>query len=189
RILALVVRGRVGRPQGIEAVLLGTRGGGGESGQLEDHPGAGIQFRQRQIHGRSFGGHVDLGTGTDVGRGQFVLLAVAAQDHRRLSSAATSAEGTAAEATATAATATRRAAGTGRRAATAGDRARTCGPAALRSRPRRSGARAGACATRAAEATAAAGTAAAAASGGADAQPPDIALANDGVPGGLEVTG
>src|SRR5262249_48378105 len=44
RTVAFVVRGGAGLTQRIQAALLRTRRGSGESGQLEDHPRAGIQF-------------------------------------------------------------------------------------------------------------------------------------------------
>src|SRR6476620_9448858 len=62
RILVLVVRRVAGRAQRIQAVLLRTRGCGGESRQLEDYPGAFVQLRQAEVQGRPFGGHLDLGT-------------------------------------------------------------------------------------------------------------------------------
>ena len=61
-----------------------TRGCGGESRQLEDHPRAGIHFRQGEGHGRPFGGHLDLGTGSYVARGLGVLPAIAAENDWRL---------------------------------------------------------------------------------------------------------
>ena len=45
-ILVLEVRGVAGLAQRIQAVLRRTRGCGGEPRQLEDHPRAGIHFRQ-----------------------------------------------------------------------------------------------------------------------------------------------
>src|SRR5262252_6115937 len=91
-ILALVVRGVAGLTQRIQAVLRRTRGCGGESRQLEDHPRAGIQFRQGEGHGRPFGGHLDLGTGSYVGARYVVLLAIAAENDRRLSNSTTASE-------------------------------------------------------------------------------------------------
>src|SRR5439155_9727354 len=85
RILALVVRGVAGLTQRIQAVLRRTRGCGGESRQLEDHPRALIQFRHGEGHVRPFGGHLDLGTGSYVARGYGVLLAIAAENDWRLS--------------------------------------------------------------------------------------------------------
>ena len=64
RILVLVVRGVDGLTQRIQAVLRRTRGCRGESRQLKDHPRAAIQFRQGEGHGRPFGSHLDLGTGS-----------------------------------------------------------------------------------------------------------------------------
>src|SRR5215467_6260511 len=84
-ILALVVRGVAGLAQRIQAVLRRTRGCGGESRQLKDHPRAGIQFRQGEGHGRPFGGHFDLGAGSHVGARYVVLLAIAAENDWRLS--------------------------------------------------------------------------------------------------------
>src|SRR5262245_10635153 len=84
-ILVLVVRGGAGLTQRIQAVLGRTRGCGGESRQLEDHPRAGIQFRQGQGHGRPFGSHLDLGTGSYVGACYVVLFAIAAENDWRLS--------------------------------------------------------------------------------------------------------
>src|SRR5262245_47539723 len=85
-ILVLVVRGGAGLTERIQAVLRRTRGCGGESRQLKDHPRAGIQFRQGEGHGRPFGGHLDLGTGSYVGARYVVLLAIAAENDWRLSS-------------------------------------------------------------------------------------------------------
>src|SRR5687767_13218875 len=85
RILALVVRGVAGLAQCIQAVLRRTRGCGGESRQLKDHPRAAIQFRQVEGHGRPFGGHLDLGTGSHVAApGYGELLAIAAENDWRL---------------------------------------------------------------------------------------------------------
>src|SRR6516165_3674527 len=91
-ILALVVRGITCFAQRIQAALLRTRGCGGESRQLKDHPRAGIQFRQGEGHGRPFGGHLDLGTGSYVGARYVVLLAIAAENDWRLSSSARASE-------------------------------------------------------------------------------------------------
>src|SRR5580658_863021 len=74
RILALIVRGRTGLAQRSQAVLRRTRGCGGESRQVEDHPRAAIQFAEAQVHGLPLGGHLDLGTGSYVGAGQVVFL-------------------------------------------------------------------------------------------------------------------
>src|SRR5215469_16312346 len=103
-ILALVVRGVTGFAQRIQAALLRTRSCGGESRQLEDHPRAGIQFRQGEGHGRPFGGHLDLGTGSYVGARYVVLLAIAAENDWRLSSS-TSASASSSAASATTRTA------------------------------------------------------------------------------------
>src|SRR5882724_3954820 len=83
-ILVLVVRGVAGLTQRIQAVLRRTRGRGGESRQLKDHPRAAIQFRQGEGHGRPFGGHLDLGTSSYIGARYVVLLAVAAENDWRL---------------------------------------------------------------------------------------------------------
>src|SRR5215469_10027571 len=103
-ILVLVVRGNAGLTQRIQAVLRCTRGCGGESRQLKDHPRAGIQFRQGEGHGRPFGGHLDLGTGSYVGARYVVLLAIAAENDWRLSSS-TSASASSSAASATTRTA------------------------------------------------------------------------------------
>src|SRR5690606_17885899 len=50
RVVRLVVRSGVGLAQGIEAVHRRARGCGVEPRQLEVHPGAGIQFRQTEVH-------------------------------------------------------------------------------------------------------------------------------------------
>src|SRR5262252_5121359 len=83
-ILVLVVRGVAGLAQRIQAVLRRTRRCGGESRQVEDDPGAFVQLRQGEGHGRSFGGHLDLGTGSYVGARYVVLLAIAAENDWRL---------------------------------------------------------------------------------------------------------
>src|SRR5688572_32221310 len=67
-ILVLEVRRVAGLAQRIQAALLRTRGCGGEPRQLEDHPRAGIHFRQGEGHGWPFGGQLDLGTGSYVVR-------------------------------------------------------------------------------------------------------------------------
>src|SRR5262249_14488260 len=85
-ILVLEVRGLAGLAQRIQAVLRRTRGCGGESRQLEDHPRAGVHFRQGEGQGRPFGGHLDLGTGSHVARRLGVLPAIAAENDWRLSS-------------------------------------------------------------------------------------------------------
>src|SRR5215471_13282389 len=84
-ILVLEVRGLAGLAQRIQAVLRRTRGCGGESRQLEDHPRAGVHFRQGEGQGRPFGGHLDLGTGSYVARVKRVLPAIAAKNDWRLS--------------------------------------------------------------------------------------------------------
>src|SRR5918993_4385594 len=85
RILALVIGGGAGLAQRIQAVLRRTRGCGGESGQLEDHPRAAIQFRHGEVHGGPFRFRLDLGTGSDGGGpGYAELLAIAAENNWRL---------------------------------------------------------------------------------------------------------
>src|SRR6516165_4540527 len=84
-ILVLEVRGVARLAQRIQAVLRRTRGCGGESRQLEDHPRAGIHFRQGEGQGRPFGGHLDLGACSYVARGLSVLPAIAAENDWRLS--------------------------------------------------------------------------------------------------------
>src|SRR6185436_3390827 len=84
-ILVFEVRGVVGAAQRIQAVLLRTRSRGGEARQLEDYPGAFVEFVQGEGHGRPFGFHRDLGTGSYVGGRYVVLLAIAAEDDWRLS--------------------------------------------------------------------------------------------------------
>src|SRR6185369_7571346 len=129
RILALVVRGVAGLTQRIQAVLRRTRGCGGESRQLKDHPRAAIQFRHGEGHVRPFGGHLDLGTGSYAARGYGVLLAIAAENDWRLSRSCSS----------TAATSTRSASSSSR--ATSARSARS-GSRALSARSARSGSRA-----------------------------------------------
>src|SRR5262249_53390593 len=85
-ILVLEVRGVAGLAQRIQAVLWRTRGCGGESRQLEDHPRTAIHFRQGEGQGRPFGGHLDFGAGSYVARGLGVLPAIAAENDWRLSS-------------------------------------------------------------------------------------------------------
>src|SRR5690606_24569891 len=92
RIVALEVRRLGGPAQRIEAALRRTRGRGGEFGQLEDHPRAGIELGHVEVQGRPFGGHLDLGARANVAAGDGVVLAVAAQHHRRLSGRSTATE-------------------------------------------------------------------------------------------------
>src|SRR5690242_20390208 len=84
-ILVLEVRGFAGLAQRIQAALLGTRGCGGEPRQFEDHPRAGIHFRQGEVHVLPFGGQLDLGAGSYVARVKAVLPAIAAENDWRLS--------------------------------------------------------------------------------------------------------
>src|SRR6202451_4191782 len=85
RTIAFVVRGGTGLAQCIQAALLRTRRCRGESRQLEDHPRAAIQFRHAEVHGRPFGGHLDLGTRSYVGcSGDGNILAIAAENDWRL---------------------------------------------------------------------------------------------------------
>src|SRR5262249_53598359 len=84
RTVALVVRGRVGLAQRLQALLRGARGCGGESRQLEHHPRTGIQFRHAESQGRPFGGDLVLGARSYVGctvGGE--LLAIAAENDWR----------------------------------------------------------------------------------------------------------
>src|SRR6202034_3692507 len=64
RTVAFVVRGGTGLAKCIQAALLRTRRGSGESRQLEDYPGAFVQFRHAERQGRPFGRHLDFGTGS-----------------------------------------------------------------------------------------------------------------------------
>src|SRR5688500_13007855 len=66
RILVLEVRRVAALAHRIQSALLRTRGCSRESRQLEDHPRAAIHLRQGERHGRPFGGHLDLGTGSYV---------------------------------------------------------------------------------------------------------------------------
>src|SRR5579863_8436369 len=99
--LVLEVRGFTGLAQCIEAVLLRTRGCGGESRQIEDHPRAFLPFRQGEGHGRPFGGHLDFGTGSYGAIRCGEVLAVAAENDWRLSRSCTRASGSASAASAT----------------------------------------------------------------------------------------
>src|SRR5690606_10338338 len=83
---------------------------GGELGQLEDHPRAGIELRHVEVQRQPFGGHPDLGARSNVAARYGVVLAVAAQYHRRLSRRRTATE--------RAGRSGRRARGTGGRAGT-----------------------------------------------------------------------
>src|SRR5688572_29236131 len=164
RIRALVVRRGAGPAQRIQAVLRRTRGCSGESRHLKNHPRAAIQFRQGKGHGRPFGCHLDLGTGSYVGApGYGELLAIAAKNDWRLRRSSRSAEST-----------TRCArAGSARAGSSGSCDAGTSGSAGT-----------GSCASGSTCTTSAAETAAAAKS-----QAPDIALAHGSVPGGLDLTG
>src|SRR5690606_21934699 len=135
------------------------------------------------VQGRPLGGHLDLGAGSDVGGVHRVVLAVAAQDHRRLG------RPTENECGRTARPLRSRTAGTGRCTRTAG-RAGSgtaglggtpwsagCGAGTSRSRTGTSGS----CGTRA--------LAAAESAGGVEREAPDVAPAHGGVPVGLHLTG
>src|ERR1700733_15273092 len=175
-ILVLEIRGGAGLAQRIQAVLRRTRGCGGESRQLKDHPRAGIQFRQGEGHGRPFGGHLDLGTGSYVGARHVVPLAIAAENDWRLRS---STRASAASAT------TRTAIGCARTTGAAVTRART---ASYRG-PTLTTARTGACAaSAAAQSTAPQAAESTRSSRAAEIQSPNIALAHSSVPSGLDLT-
>src|SRR5688572_8607252 len=170
RIRALVVRRGAGPAQRIQAVLRRTQGCSCESRHLKNHPRAAIQFRQGKGHGRPFGCHLDLGTGSYVGApGYGELLAIAAENDWRLRRSSRSAESTT-------------------RCATTGSRARAGGAGAGSSGSCDAGtsgsAGTGSCASGATGTTRAAEAAAAAKS-----QASDIALAHGSVPGGLDLTG
>src|SRR5690606_16408390 len=82
RVAALVVRGLIGLVQRVEAPLLLARGGGLESRQLEDYPGAVVHLRQRKGYGLP--GRVDPDLGTAPNRrlpGIFELSSVTAERH------------------------------------------------------------------------------------------------------------
>ena len=135
---------------------------GRESRQLEDHPRAGIHFRQYEGHGRPFGGHPDLGTGSYVARGLGVLPAVAAENDWRLRRSCTAAAGSTTSSAMT----------TGNCAGASGSASRGLrGP--------------GTTGTRGAGTTESRGDA----TGAAKRQASDIALANRSIPGGLDLTG
>src|SRR5580704_9448427 len=174
-ILVLVVRGGAGLTQRIQAVLRRTRGCGGESRQLKDHPRAGIQFRQGEGHGWPFGGHLDLGTGSYVGARYVVLLAIAAENDWRLRSSTR----------ASAASATQTAIGCARTTGAPVTRART---ASYRG-PALTSARTGTCATsEAAESTSSETAVSTWSSWAANIQASNIALAHSSVPSGLDLT-
>src|SRR6185436_1987154 len=157
------VRGFAGLAQRIEAVLRRTRGCGGESRKLEDDPGAAIQFRQGERHGRPFGGQLDLRTGSHVGgAGYGELLAVAAEYDWRLRrrSGRTSTASPERPSTEAASWTTRSARTTGSASTASGASARTC-------------------AASTAEPT----------TGRGKTQTPDVAFAHGSVPGGLDLTG
>src|SRR6185436_1086677 len=159
------VRGFAGLAQRIEAVLRRTRGCGGESRKLEDDPGAAIQFRQGERHGRPFGGQLDLRTGSHVGgAGDGELLAVSAEYDWRLRrrSGRTSSASPERPSTepASCSWTTRSARTTGSAGTGSGSSARTC-----------------------------AASAAEPATGRGKTQTPDVALAHGSVPGGLDLTG
>src|SRR5262245_30103295 len=146
RILVLEVRVVAGRAQRIQAGLLRTRGCGGESRQLEDYPRAAIQLRHGEVHVRPFGGHLDLGTGSYAARGYGVLLAIAAENDRRLSRRSCTGTASTALTTATASSArSTRCAWAARTAlTTAACSNGRCGRCALTGRSRRNGTSAGA---------------------------------------------
>src|SRR5687768_14732428 len=170
RIRALVVRRGAGPAQRIQAVLRRTRGCSGESQHLKNHPRAAIQFRQGEGHGRPFGCHLDLGSGSYVGApGYGELLAIAAEYDWRLRRSSRSAEST----STCARTGSRARAGGARAGSSGSCDAGTSGSAST-----------GSCASGSTCTTSAAETAAAAKS-----QAPDIALAHGSVPGGLDLTG
>src|SRR6185369_2794232 len=192
-IRALVVRGGAGLAQRIQAVLRRTRGRCGESRQLEDHPRAGIQFREVEVHGRPFGGHLDLGTGSYVRAGYGVLLAIAAENDWRLSRRSTGAASSSAKCARPARSSGSGSAGTGRCTRTAKCRGTStaAGTIGRSSRSAGTGYRTG-------TSPAGPGTAgssgpcapsAAGAAGATKIQAPDIALAHGSVPSGLELTG
>src|SRR5690606_6242910 len=117
-VVGLVVRGDVGPAQRIQAALLRARRRRGEPRQLEDHPRATVQLAHADRQGRPFGCHLDLGTGNYVGfTGNGELLAVAADNDRRLRRSGCAAASTTTAETAAAAaaeTAAARGAGTAR---------------------------------------------------------------------------
>src|SRR4030095_16883427 len=89
RTRALEVRGVAGLAQRIQAGVRRTRGCGGESWQLKDHPGALIQFRHGEVHVRPFGGHLDLGPGSYAARGYGGFLSLAGEKEWRVGAGAT----------------------------------------------------------------------------------------------------
>src|SRR5688572_12031875 len=96
RIRTLVVGRGARLTQRIQTVLRRTGGCGGESGQMEDHPRAAIQFVHGEGHGRPFRRHFDLGTGSYVGTsGHSELLTIAAENEWRRRWSGRSAESTA----------------------------------------------------------------------------------------------
>src|SRR5688572_18403114 len=168
-ILVLEVRGVAGLAQRIQAGLLRTRGCRVEARQLEDHPGALVQLRQPEVHGRPFGSQLDLGTGSYVrSPDDGVVLAIAAENHRRLGRRCTEAAGSGSACTGTTST----------RTSTSG-RGGTC---------TRSGrCRSGSTCTRTAGTSAGTGTTDS--QGRGKTQASDIALAHRRVPRGLDLTG
>ena len=162
--LVLEVRGFAGLSQCIQAVLRRTRGCGGESRQLKDHPRAGIQFRQREGHGRPFGGHLDLGTGSYVGARYVVLLAIAAENDRRLSRCSSASKSSSAA------------------SGNASARAASYRPSLTTARATSTTGRRACAATATAESTSSS-------AGAANIQAPNIALAHGSVPGWLDLTG
>src|SRR5690606_4177570 len=136
RILRLVEGGGVGLAQGVHAAHFRARSGLGEARQLEDHPRAGVQLADADGQRRPLGRHLDLGASHHrgfTGRGE--LLALAAEDHRRLGRSARAAPRTGCTTESTETT------GAGRRTARSGGRTsrRTGGAKSARATRARSG--------------------------------------------------
>src|SRR5580692_9368459 len=182
-ILVLEVGGLAGLTQRIQAGLLRARGRCVEAWQLQDHPGAFVQLRQPQGHGRPFGSHLDLGTGADVGARQVVVLAIAAEYDWRLGRGSTWAAGSSTRCATRAAGTWAWTPGSGRTSArtTYCQRTGTGTGARTRRSARTTGpAGTGTGATRCAESPVARA---------GDIQATDIALAYRSVPVGLDLTG
>src|SRR5262249_34986521 len=154
-------------------VLLRARGCGSESRQLENDPRAAIQLREVQKQGRPFGGHFDFGTGSDVGAGDGVLLAVAAEHDGRLSRSSTTESAGTGRGPA-------RPAGPRRGPTTAHRAGRTPPGRTPRRAPPGTAGSSGTCAPSATESGSA---------GAVKGETPDIALAHGCVPRGLDYTG